>query len=33
MDENEELNPIIKLHDDFKEVVEGTRGKSIPEDE
>ena len=28
-----ELDTIQKLHDDFKEAIDGTAGKTIPEDE
>ena len=33
MEEREELAPIIKIHDEFKEAIEGTAGKTIPGDE
>ena len=33
MDEENELGPIVKIHDEFKEAIEGTDGKSIPGDE
>ena len=33
MDETEELGPIVKIHDEFKEAIEGTDGKTIPGDE
>ena len=33
MDEKEELAPILKIHDEFKEAIEGTAGKTIPGDE
>ena len=33
MDEKEELGPIVKIHDEFKEAIEGTAGKTIPGDE
>jgi len=31
--DNKELDTIQKLHDEFKEAIEGTTGKTIPEDE
>ena len=31
--EKPELDEIIKLHDDFKEAIEGTEGKFIPGDD
>lgn len=33
MDANEELAPIVKIHDEFKEAIEGTDGKTIPGDD
>lgn len=33
MDEAEELAPIVKIHDEFKIAIEGTDGKTIPEDD
>lgn len=31
--DNKELETIQKLHDEFKEAIDGTEGKTIPEDE
>ena len=33
MDEEGELGPIVKIHDEFKEAIDGTDGKTIPGDE
>ena len=31
--DNKELETIQKLHDEFKEAIDGTAGKTIPEDD
>jgi len=31
--ENQELDPIVSLHDDYKATIDSTEGKVLPEDE